>query len=91
MLTFCINAAQPSVTVTIDHSSPVGNSQFTPGISLVDNSLNYPWGNNDFDAVKRVKSLIKNAIPFENTYIMAWGISDPWPDPSQHEPSDWSL
>ena len=44
MLTFCINAAQPSVTVTIDHSSPVGNSQFTPGISLVDNSLNYPLG-----------------------------------------------
>ena len=91
MLTFCTNAAQPPVTVTIDHSSPVGRSQFTPGITLVDNSLNYPWGNNDLDAVNRVKSLIKNAIPFENTHIMAWGISDPWPDPSQPEPGDWSL
>ena len=79
------------MTVTIDHSSPVGRSQFTPGITLVDTTLNYPWENNDLAAVNRVKSLIKNAIPFEATPIMAWGISDPWPNPSQSEPGDWNL
>jgi hypothetical protein len=91
MLAFCTSTAQPSITVTIDHSSSVGSSKFTPGITLADNSLNYPWGNNDPDAVNRAKLLIENAIPFENTYIMAWGISDPWPTPSQIEPGNWDL
>jgi len=36
-----------------------------------------------------VKSLIKQAIPYINTPIMAWGVGDPWPNPSQAEPTNW--
>lgn len=64
---------EPSAKVTIDFSSPIGTSQFSPGISYVDDTLNYPWGNNDLAAVNNVKSLITEAIPYENTPIMAWG------------------
>src|SRR5205823_13972976 len=84
-------AAMPDVNVSIDLSSPIGTSQFLPGITHADNTLNYPWGDNDLNAVNHVKSLIRNAIPYENTHIMAWGVSDPWPDPSQPEPNDWSV
>jgi hypothetical protein len=87
---FCSNAPQPSVSITVDPSSRIGTSQFLPGITYVDNTLNYPWGNNNLTAVNHVKSLLKNAIVYENTSIMAWGAIDPWPDPSQAEPSDWS-
>ncbi len=81
--------AEPSIHVTVDGSSLAGISQFSPGISLIDNSLNYPWNDNNRGAVNNVKSLIEQGIPFENTPIMAWGAPDPWPDPSQSEPSDW--
>ena len=83
------NNANSAIHVTVDHSSPAGTSQFSPGISLIDNSLNYPWSHNDPGAVNNVKSLIEQGIPFENTPIMAWGAPDPWPDPSQPEPGDW--
>src|SRR5437667_15454 len=78
-----------AIRVIVDCSSPTGLSQFSPGISHVDNTLTYPWGNNDSSAIDNVKSLIKQGIPFENTPIMAWGAPDPWPDPSQPEPSNW--
>src|SRR5690349_10126754 len=82
------NVASPSEKVTIDFSSPIGTSQFSPGINLVDNTLDYPWGNNDPSAINNVKSLIKNGISYEDTSIMAWGVADPWADPSQPEPSN---
>ena len=91
ILLFLFKATRFSIYVTIDFFNSIGTSHFSPGMTFVDNTLNYPWGNNDLNAVNRIKSLIKNAIPFENTHIMAWGITDPWPDPSQPEPSDWSL
>ena len=81
--------ANPSIHVTVDRSSPIGLSQFSSGITYTDDSLNYPWGDNNLGAVNSVESLIRQAIPFENTPIMAWGAPDPWPDPSQAEPSDW--
>lgn len=81
--------ANAAISVTVDCSAPTGISQFSPGITHVDNTLNYPSGNNNSRAIENVKSLIKQGIPFENTHIMAWGAPDPWPDPSQPEPSDW--
>ena len=83
------NNTNSAIRVTVDHSSPAGISQFSPGISLIDDSLNYPWNNNDPGAINNVKSLIGQSIPFENMPIMAWGAPDPWPDPSQPEPGDW--
>src|SRR5581483_10611415 len=82
--------ALPKDHVTIDFSSPVGTSQFSQGISHVDDTLRYPWNNNDQTAVNHAKDLLKQAITYQNTAIMAWGAPDPWPDPSRAEPSDWS-
>src|SRR6266699_442934 len=90
LLTYCVNTTGPLVKIPTDFSSPIGTSHFSPGISHVDTTLNYPWDNNDPTAVKNVKSLIKHAIAYENTPIMAWGVDDPWPDPSQAEPGNWS-
>lgn len=91
MLMFWTNTTHSAVHVAIDRSSPVGTSQFSPGMTNVDNTLDYPWGNNDLAAVNNVKSLIKQAIPYKNIALMGWGRADPWPDPSQAEPSDWSF
>ncbi len=74
--------AEPSMHVTVDRSSLAGISQFSPGITYEDNSLDYQSDNNNPGAINNVKSLIRQAIPFENTHIMAWGAPDPWPDPS---------
>lgn len=87
---FSISQPQPQTSVTVDFSSPAGISHFSPGISHIDTTMNYPWDGNDLAAVNNVKSLIKGAIPYENTPIMAWGVSDPWPNPAQPEPSNWS-
>src|SRR5437763_14419712 len=80
----------PVVSVKVGLSSPIITSQFSTGMTLVDTTLNFPWGNNDLVAVKKVKSLMKKAIRYIDTPTMAWGSSDPWPDPSQAEPGNWS-
>lgn len=87
-LLFTSDAAPPPVAVHVDLTTPIGTSTFSPGLTHVDNTLT-PWGN-DTTAITNVKSLIKDAIPFEATPIMAWGIDDPWPDPSQSEPTNWA-
>lgn len=78
------------IHVTIDLSSPLITSQFATGMTLVDNSLTYPYNNNDIAAISNVKSLISKGITYINTPIMAWGVDDPWPDPSQPEPTNWA-
>ena len=79
----------PDLKVTVDHSTPTVVSQFSSGITHVDQGLDYPQGNNDLSAVNNAKSLIKQAFPYEDTPIMAWGAPDPWPDPNQPEPTNW--
>jgi hypothetical protein len=81
--------AVADVKVTVDTTTSTGVSQFSPGITHVDQGLDYPMGNNDLNAINNAKSLIKQAFPYENTSIMAWGAPDPWPDPSQPEPTNW--
>lgn len=81
-------AAPPPISVHVDLSTPIGTSAFSPGLTHVDTTLT-PYGN-DTTAVNNVKSLIRGAIPYEATPIMAWGVDDPWPDPSQAEPSNWA-
>ena len=85
-----VRAARPDVTITIDLSSPAGRSNFSPGMTYVDNSLDNPRDNNDLAAIRNVKTLISKAIPFQNTPIMAWGLPDPWPDPRTQDPTDWA-
>lgn len=83
-------SAAQVVKATIDFSSPTSISQFSPALSLIDTTLDYPSGNNDLAAINRVKALIGSAVSYINTPIMAWGVSDPWPDPTQPEPTHWS-
>ena len=45
---------------------------------------------NDACAVSRVQAQIKQGTQYINTSIMAWGLPDPWPDPSTHDPTDWA-
>jgi hypothetical protein len=75
--------------VTVNVSSPHMTSQFAPGITYVDSSLDTQAGNNP-SAINAATSLIKQALPLQNTHIMAWGAPDPWPDPNQPEPTNWS-
>jgi hypothetical protein len=90
VLIYCSITISPSVNVNVDLSSPITTSHFSSGITLVDDTLNFPGGNNDLNAANKVKSLMKKAIRYVDTPTMAWGLSDPWPDPSQTEPNDWS-
>lgn len=80
----------PDVRVAIDRSSPAGRSQFLPGITHVDNALDYPSGNNNLAAIDHVKSLLGTGVSVQNTPIMGWGLPDPWPDPSAPEPDNWA-
>ena len=82
--------AQPSlVNITVDRSKAVGTSQLTTGLSYADNSLSSTSESMYPAAVENVKLLIQQGIPLENTPIMSWGVADPWPDPSQPEPTNW--
>ncbi len=77
------------VSVDVDTSSPLLTSQFSSGFSHIDTSLDVQQGNNPV-AINSVKTLLKQAMPYQDTPIMAWGAPDPWPDPSQPEPTNWS-
>lgn len=80
-----------AIVVTIDPSCQIGESHFTTGITQTDNSLLSSWGSNNIEAVNQAKALIKSTIAFQNTHIMGWGLPDPWPNPSDPEPTNWSL
>src|SRR5689334_4588364 len=84
------SSSSSSVHITIDRTSSVGESHFSPGLTHVDDTLDASDDHSDLTAIKRVKGLIKQAITYQATPIMAWGGPDPWPDPAQHEPDDWS-
>ena len=83
-----VQKAVADVKVTVNTRTSTGISQFSPGITHVDQGLDYPQGNNNLSAIHNAKSLIKQAFPYEDTAIMAWGAPDPWPDPSQPEPTN---
>ena len=78
-----------AIDITVDLTAPIGTSQFAPGITHVDPSLD-PGGSGDPVAVNHIKGLIRQGVPYEATPIMAWGVDDPWPDPRQQEPSNWT-
>jgi hypothetical protein len=89
LATLQVSSAEPDVRVIVDRSYRSGNSEFSPGITHVDNSLDYPSGDNDPAAIASVKSLLRNGVSFQNTPLMGWGLPDPWPDPSAPEPTNW--
>ncbi|HLX58398.1 MAG TPA: hypothetical protein VKR83_15375 [Ktedonobacteraceae bacterium] len=81
--------ASADAHVAVDLSAPLLTSQFSPGLTLVDNSLTYPYNDNDLTAINNVEALIHKGITYISTPIMAWGVDDPWPDPTQSEPTNW--
>ncbi|PWT78527.1 MAG: hypothetical protein C5B60_01020 [Chloroflexi bacterium] len=84
-----VSSVEPDVKVVVDQSYPIGRSEFSPGITHVDNTLDDASGNSDSATIASVKSLLRNGVSFQNTPIMGWGLPDPWPDPSAPEPANW--
>src|SRR5215472_3967613 len=83
-----ISVPRPDASVTVEYAGPAITSRFAAGLTYVDSSLD-PSGTSDPQSLQRAQSLIRKAFSFENTYIMAWGMPDPWPDPAQPAPTDW--
>lgn len=79
-----------NVSVRIDPMASRSTSMFAPGISYVDTSLFSPWDGNNAAAVSNARALLHNSVSFMNVHIMGWGADDPWPDPTQPEPENWS-
>ncbi len=77
------------VNVTINKSQIAATSQFSPGFTHVDESLENISTNNS-TAVTSARNLVKTSTTFENSHIMAWGVSDPWVDPNTSEPTYWA-
>jgi hypothetical protein len=83
-----ISLPRPDASVTVEYAGPTITSRFAAGLTYVDSSLD-PTGTSDPQSLQRARSLIHKEFSFENTYIMAWGMPDPWPDPAQPAPTDW--
>ena len=80
---------QANHTVTVTYNTQAtSTSQFEPGITQSDNQMMQGTGN-DACAVSNVQSQIKQGVKYMNTSIMAWGLPDPWPDPSTPDPTNW--
>lgn len=79
-----------SVTVTINKNTPIGVSQFVPGMTNSNTNLFDPWAGNNHAAVQRALGLIGQGLSFVNVHMMAWGAEDPWPDPAKTEPDNWA-
>jgi hypothetical protein len=79
-------AANP---ITVNVGKQTQGSNFEPGISDIDNSLVSGNPQNNSQAINGAKALIHNGVPYVNEFLMGWGSDDPWPDPSQNEPTNW--
>jgi hypothetical protein len=75
-----------AINVSINTGVSVGVSHYTSGISHVDDSL--VSGNTL--AVSSARNIVGNSTDFENTHLMAWGVADPWPDPTRANPYNWT-
>lgn len=71
--------------IAVDLATEIGKSSFSTGMSHIDQSL----VNGDPTAITNVKNLLKSAVTYQNTFIMSWGVGDPWPDPATAEPDNW--
>ncbi len=85
-------SAKPAnqLLVTVNASCLIGVSQYAPGMTHVDKTLIYPTNATEERAVNNVKALIKGTIKYQNTHIMGWGMPDPWPNPTDRAPTQWS-
>jgi hypothetical protein len=83
------NAMQNANNVTVSYNQQeTSTSQFAAGVTQSDNQITQGVGNNAC-AVANVQSQIKQGVKYMNTSIMAWGLPDPWPDPSTPNPTNW--
>ncbi|GCE02770.1 hypothetical protein [Dictyobacter aurantiacus] len=75
------------MTVSYDRQA-TSVSQFAAGLTQSDNQI-MDGGSSDQCVLSSVQSMIKQGVKYVNTPIMAWGLPDPWPDPSTPGPTDW--
>ncbi|HEX9038831.1 MAG TPA: hypothetical protein VF808_17750 [Ktedonobacterales bacterium] len=80
--------ASPDIIVTTDHSHPASQSEFAPGVSLVDSTLDPATATQQISSPG--ETLLRGAATYVNTPIMGWGLPDPWPDPTTPLPTNWS-
>ncbi len=92
-LLFCaflqVHPAFAANPITVNVGKQTQGSNFEPGISDIDSSLAYGNPQNNTNAINGAKNLIHNGVPYVNEFLMGWGSDDPWPDPSQNEPTNW--
>lgn len=88
-VTMIPNEPLPSgaVGITVDRSQPIGTSLFTVGVTLTESSFS-PLRTDQ--AATSAKQLLQRAVRYQNQHIMAWGVGDPWPDPNQPGPTEWT-
>lgn len=76
----------PDTTLHIAKTSQQTNT-FTLGMSDVDTNLIYPQSS---EQASQIKHLLAQSSSLTNIHIIGWGADDPWPDPAQPEPTNWS-
>src|SRR5947209_4011148 len=78
-------ASNPDVTVTVTNFRD-NPSKMSTGATLVDSNLS----SGNTTAVANAKTLLGASTTYIKQHIMAWGALDPWPDPTQLSPTNWS-
>ena len=78
-------SAQTAITVSVDPSQSIGTSRYAAGISHMDTSLQHA----NSGAETSAKTVVAQSTSVQNTHILAWGTSNPWPDPTQPGPTNW--
>ncbi len=74
------------ITVSIDRTKAIGTSSLLVGTTLVESTLE---PSSDAEAVQRAKAHLTSATVHQNQHLMAWGAEDPWPNPSDPDPTNW--
>lgn len=77
------------VHILVDKSCSA-TSQFALGLTHINNEAALPSESKGSVSSNDVRSLLKTSVSYQNTHIMGWGLPDPWPDPANPEPTNWS-
>lgn len=75
------------VALDVDRSRPIATIQLDVGVTLTERLFD---PQRDEPAIVNARRLLREANVYQNQHIMAWGASNPWPDPSVPEPTEWA-
>lgn len=75
-----------TLTVTVNRDTPVATSQLAVGVTHVGNALD---ASSAPAAASRARAILESTTIHQNQHIMGWGTDDPWPNPTDKEPTNW--